>query len=127
MNHPKPFRNRKPFSPDGKLAGRPKRFESPWKRAWRLAPERMRDHLNQMNKARSAKSEETAELVKALFDMLPVEPMQPYVFRDNIQKLWKECYSEEKTKQESWNLVRLAMRKGFIGKLENGLIFPRKG
>jgi len=45
--------------------------------------------------------------------------------RETFRQLWKETYDEDKTSKESWNLLRLAMRHGKIGKTENGLIYPR--
>lgn len=79
-----------------------------------------------MNQAKVKKSEETAELVQAILNMLPDEPVQPYKLRDLFQETWNESYGEEKTKKEAWNLLRIAMRHGKIGKMENGLIYPRK-
>jgi hypothetical protein len=122
MSHPRPFRTR--FF--RKKSGKPPKAESPWKRAWRLAPERMREHLTQMNEARSKQSEQRGELVQALLNMMSVEPVQPYVMRNNLKSLWKECYNEDKTDKESWNLIRMAMRKGMIGRTDNNLIYPRK-
>lgn len=86
----------------------------------------MREHINHMNQAKVKKSEETAELVQAILNMLPDEPVQPYKLRDLFQETWNESYGEEKTKKEAWNLLRIAMRHGKIGKMENGLIYPRK-
>jgi len=87
----------------------------------------MKEHLNQINQAKVAKSEETAELVQAILNMLDTEPVAPYKLRDAFQQTWNESYGEQKNKKEAWNLLRLAMRHGKIGKTENGLIYPRQG
>lgn len=122
MSHPFPFNRRR----KSKRSNPIKRTETPWARAWRISPERMREHINHMNQAKVKKSEETAELVQAILNMLPDEPVQPYKLRDLFQETWNESYGEEKTKKEAWNLLRIAMRHGKIGKMENGLIYPRK-
>lgn len=122
MSHPFPFNRRRKRSTKPAI----KRTETPWARAWRISPERMREHINHMNQAKVKKSEETAELVQAILNMLPDEPVQPYKLRDLFQETWNESYGEEKTKKEAWNLLRIAMRHGKIGKMENGLIYPRK-
>ena len=85
----------------------------------------MKEHLQQMNQAKVAKSEQTAELVQAVLNMISTDPVAPYKMRETFRQLWKETYDEDKTSKESWNLLRLAMRHGKIGKTENGLIYPR--
>jgi len=121
MSQPFPFRRRK-----SKKSNPIQRTETPWARAWRTAPQRMKEHLDQMNQAKVAKSEETAELVQAILNMLDTEPVAPYKLRDAFHQTWNESYGEQKSKKEAWNLLRLAMRHGKIGKTENGLIYPRK-
>lgn len=121
MSQPFPFRRQK--SNKSKLI---QRTETPWAKAWRTAPQRMKEHLDQMNQAKVAKSEETAELVQAILNMLDTEPVAPYKLRNAFQQTWNESYGEQKSKKEAWNLLRLAMRHGKIGKTENGLIYPRK-
>jgi len=123
MSHPFPFRS-------GKRNNRSQpihRKETPWERAWRLSPERMREHVNKLTEARVKKSEETAALVQVVLNLIPADPVAPYKLRDTFRQLWKETYDEDKTNQEAWNLLRLAMRHGKIGKTENGLIYPRHG
>lgn len=109
MTFPRPFRRR----------------PSPWQIAWRRSPERMREHLNRLNGARTAKSDERAALVQAVFNLLPTDPMPPYELRDRLLTEWSRCYDEAIDKKAAWNLVRLGMRKGMVGRDENGLIYPR--
>ena len=123
MSQPFPFRRRKKSKKFNPI----KRTETPWARAWRTSPQRMKEHLNQINQAKVAKSEETAELVQAILNMLDTNPVAPYKLRDAFQQTWNESYGEQKSKKEAWNLLRLAMRHGKIGKTENGLIYPRQG
>lgn len=118
MSHPFPFRRRKTKPVNRK--------ETPWEKAWRISPERMREHLTRMNDARTKKAEQNAELIQAILNMLPDEPCQPYQLRDLFKQTWNESYGEEKTTKEAWNLLRVAMRHGKIGRTENGLIYPRK-
>ena len=118
MSQPFPFRRRKKSNPI-------QRTETPWAKAWRLSPERMREHINHMNQAKVKKSEQTAELVQAILNMIPVNPVAPYKLRDTFRQLWKETYDEDKSSKEAWNLLRIAMRYGKIGRTENGLIYPR--
>jgi type I site-specific restriction endonuclease len=121
MSYPFPFRQQ----PDHNKHPKKKRRESPWQRAWRHSPERMREHITNLNNARVRRSEQTAELVQAVLNMLPIEPVPPYKLRDDFCKAWNECYSENKTTKEAWNLLRLAMRHGMIGRTEKNLIYPR--
>lgn len=82
-----------------------------------------------MNDARTKKAEQNAELIQAILNALSevvTEPIAPYKLRDLFQETWNESYGEEKTKKEAWNLLRIAMRNGMIGRTENGLIYPRK-
>lgn len=121
MSHPFPFRRRKTKPVNRK--------ETPWEKAWRISPERMREHLTRMNDARTKKAEQNAELIQAILNALSevvTEPIPPYKLRDLFQETWNESYGEEKTKREAWNLLRIAMRNGMIGRTENGLIYPRK-
>jgi hypothetical protein len=120
MSHPFPFRRGK-----SKRSKPTIRKETPWARAWRISPERMREHINHMNQAKVKKSEQTAELVQAILNMMPIDPVAPYKLRDTFRQLWKETYDEEKSSKEAWNLLRIAMRYGKIGRTENGLIYPR--
>lgn len=83
-----------------------------------------------MNDARTKKAEQNAELIQAILNALSevvTEPIPPYKLRDLFQETWNESYGEDKTKREAWNLLRIAMRNGMIGRTENGLIYPRKG
>jgi len=121
MSQPFPFRRRK-----SKKSKPIQRTETPWARAWRTAPQRMKEHLDQMNQARLAKSEHMAALVQKILNMLSDDPVAPYVLREEFKQSWNESYGEERTSKEAWNLLRLAMRHGKIGRTENGLIYPRK-
>jgi hypothetical protein len=121
MSQPFPFRRRRKSKKSNPI----QRTETPWARAWRTSPQRMKEHLQQMNQAKVAKSEQTAELVQAILNMISTDPVAPYKMRETFRQLWKETYDEDKTSKESWNLLRLAMRHGKIGKTENGLIYPR--
>lgn len=122
MSQPFPFRRGRKSKKSNPI----QRTETPWAKAWRISPERMREHINHMNQAKVAKSEQTAELVQAILNMLPDDPVAPYKLRDLFRQTWNESYGEEKSSKEAWNLLRLAMRHGKIGKTENGLIYPRK-
>jgi hypothetical protein len=68
-----------PFRPFRRRAGQAitRRPESPWARAWRLSPERMREHISRLNEARTAKSEEAAQLVQAVLNLIPTEVTAP--------------------------------------------------
>lgn len=121
MSQPfRPFnRHRKPITP---------RKESHWQRVWRMSPERMREHVAQLNVARSAKSEESAALVQAVINLIPADKgYQAHQLRDLFAGEWGRCYNEPLDKKAAWNKVRKAMRHGMLGRDENGLIYPRHG
>jgi hypothetical protein len=118
MSHPRPFRPRRSYSP---------KIESPWAKAWRQSPERMADHIKKLNVARLAKSDEKAQLVQAVFNLMPADPVFPYQLRDALAREWKLCYEEDVEPKAAWNLVRLAMRKGMVGRSDDGRIYPRHG
>jgi hypothetical protein len=100
-------------------------FETPWARAWRRSPERMREHVTRMTEARTAKAEERASLIQALFDMMPSEPMRPYVLRDRLVELWSTAYGEELTLAKAWLEIRCAIRQGLVGRTDDGDYIPR--
>lgn len=122
MSHPFPFnRRRRPFAPR-------QRTESPWAKAWRTAPERMRQHIDQLNSARTAKSEEIAHLIQAVLNLIPTDQRyRAHELRDLLATEWGRCYDEPLTKKQAWNKLRKAMRHGMIGRDDNGLIYPRHG
>lgn len=121
MSQPFPFRRRR-----NQIT--PRRPESPWARAWRLSPERMRDHVQMLNAARTAKSEESAQLVQAVLNLIPADRgYRAYEVRDLFAAEWGRCYGETLTKKEAWNKVRKAMRHGMLGRDDKGLIYPRHG
>lgn len=106
----------------------PRRPESPWARAWRLSPERMKQHISDLNSARTAKSEEAAQLVQAVLNLIPLDRgYRAHELRDLFASEWGRCYDETLTSKEAWNKVRKAMRHGMLGRDENGLIYPRHG
>lgn len=104
-----------------------RRRTTPWQEAWRRSPERMREHINRLNEARTAKSDEKAALVQAVFNLISPDPMPPYELRDRLAAEWLKCYEEDLDRKQSWNLVRLAMRKGMVGRTDDGMIYPRHG
>jgi len=119
-----------PFRPFRRRANAPitRRPESPWARAWRLSPERMRDHVEMLNAARTAKSEEAAQLVQAVLNLVPADRgYRAHELRDLFAAEWGRCYGETLTKKEAWNKVRKAMRHGMLGRDDKGLIYPRHG
>lgn len=123
MSHPFPFRRRRNSQPIV-----PRRPESPWARAWRLSPERMKQHVENLNAARTAKSEEAAQLVQAVLNLIPADRgYRAHELRDLFAGEWGRCYDEPLTKKEAWNKIRKAMRHGMLGRDENGLIYPRHG
>ena len=106
----------------------PRRPESPWARAWRLSPERMKQHISDLNSARTAKSEEAAQLVQAVLNLIPTDRgYRAHELRDLFASEWGRCYNETLTSKEAWNKVRKAMRHGMLGRDEKGLIYPRHG
>ena len=106
----------------------PRRPESPWARAWRLSPERMKQHISDLNSARTAKSEEAAQLVQAVLNLIPLDRgYRAHELRDLFASEWGRCYDETLTSKEAWNKIRKAMRHGMLGRDENGLIYPRHG
>lgn len=106
----------------------PRRPESPWARAWRLSPERMKQHISDLNSARTAKSEEAAQLVQAVLNLIPLDRgYRAHELRDLFASEWGRCYNETLTSKEAWNKVRKAMRHGMLARDENGLIYPRHG
>lgn len=122
MGNPFPFRRRRNHQP---VTRKP---ESPWARAWRLSPERMRDHVEMLNAARTAKSEEAAQLVQAVLNLLPPDQgYRAHELRDLFASEWGRCYDEMLTKKEAWNKIRKAMRHGMLARDDNGLIYPRQG
>ena len=119
---PFPFRRRR----RGPIT--PRKPESPWARAWRLSPERMKQHISDLNSARTAKSEEAAQLVQAVLNLIPTDKgYRAHELRDLFASEWGRCYDEPLTKKDAWNKVRKAMRHGMLGRDENGLIYPRHG
>ena len=119
-----------PFRPFRRRAGQPinRRPESPWARAWRLSPERMREHISRLNEARTAKSEESAQLVQAVLNLIPADRgYRAHEIRDLFAAEWGRCYDEPLTKKDAWNKIRKAMRHGMLARDDNGLIFPRHG
>ena len=122
MSQPFPFRRRRnqPITP--------RRPESPWARAWRLSPERMKEHVEMLNAARTAKSEEAAQLVQAVLNLVPADRgYRAHELRDLFAAEWGRCYGETLNKKEAWNKVRKAMRHGMLGRDDKGLIYPRHG
>ena len=106
----------------------PRRPESPWARAWRLSPERMKQHISDLNSARTAKSEEAAQLVQAVLNLIPLDRgYRAHELRDLFASEWGRCYNETLTSKEAWNKIRKAMRHGMLGRDEKGLIYPRHG
>ena len=106
----------------------PRRPESPWARAWRLSPERMKQHISDLNSARTAKSEEAAQLVQAVLNLIPSDRgYRAHELRDLFASEWGRCYDETLTSKQAWNKVRKAMRHGMLGRDEKGLIYPRHG
>ena len=106
----------------------PRRPESPWARAWRLSPERMKQHISDLNSARTAKSEEAAQLVQAVLNLIPLDQgYRAHELRDLFASEWGRCYNETLTSKEAWNKVRKAMRHGMLARDEKGLIYPRHG
>ena len=122
MSQPfRPFRRRGSPIPN-------RRPESPWARAWRLSPERMREHIGQLNEARTAKSDEAAQLVQAVINLIPSDRgYRAHELRDLFAAEWGRCYNEPLDKKAAWNKVRKAMRHGMLGRDEKGLIYPRHG
>jgi len=120
-----------PFRPFRRRTGQPpitRRPESPWARAWRLSPERMRQHIGQLNDARTAKSDEAAQLVQAVINLIPADKgYRAHELRDLFASEWGRCYDEPLTKKDAWNKIRKAMRHGMLGRDDNGLIYPRQG
>ena len=119
-----------PFRPFRRRAGQAitRRPESPWARAWRLSPERMREHIIRLNEARTAKSEEAAQLVQAVLNLIPSDRgYRAHEIRDLFAAEWGRCYDEPLTKKDAWNKIRKAMRHGMLARDDNGLIFPRHG
>ena len=105
-----------------------RKVESPWARAWRLSPERMREHIGQLNEARTAKSDEAAQLVQAVINLIPTDRgYRAHELRDLFATEWGRCYDEPLDKKAAWNKVRKAMRHGMLGRDEKGLIYPRHG
>lgn len=102
-----------------------KTTETPWARAWRRSPERMREHITRLTEARASKAEERALLVQALFDMMPSEPMRPYILRDRLVELWAQSYGEELSLKAAWLEIRCAMRQGLVGRTDDGDYIPR--
>ena len=86
---------------------------------------RTRTPPEQLRLTETAVAWDRLELVQAILNMISTDPVAPYKMRETFRQLWKETYDEDKTSKESWNLLRLAMRHGKIGKTENGLIYPR--
>lgn len=106
----------------------PRRPESPWARAWRLSPERMKQHISDLNAARTAKSEEAAQLVQAVLNLIPADRgYRAHEIRDLFAAEWGRCYDEPLTKKDAWNKIRKAMRHGMLGRDDKGLIYPRHG
>lgn len=99
--------------------------ETPWARAWRRSPERMREHVTRMVEARTAKAGERAALVQALFDMMPSEPVRPFELRDRLVELWETAYGEKLTRRQGWLEVRCAMRQGMVAQTDDGDYIPR--
>ena len=122
MSQPFPFHRRRPRN----FPIAPRRPESPWSRAWRLSPERMREHVEMLNRARVAKSEEQAQLVQAVINLIPCDRgYRAYELRDLFASEWGRCYDEPLDKKAAWNKVRKAMRHGMLGRDDKGLIYPR--
>ena len=103
-----------------------RRTESHWTRIWRVCPERMREHVEMLNRARTAKSEEQAQLVQAVINLIPSDRgYRAFELRDLFASEWGRCYDEPLGKKEAWNKVRKAMRHGMLGRDDKGLIYPR--
>lgn len=75
--------------------------------------------------ARTAKAEERASLVQALFDMMPEEPVRPFLLRDRLVELWETAYGEKLTRRQGWLEVRCAMRHGMVAQTDDGDYIPR--
>jgi hypothetical protein len=88
----------------------------------------MRQHIDQLNSARTAKSEEMAHLIQAVLNLIPTDQRyRAHELRDLLATEWGRCYDEPLTKKQAWNKLRKAMRHGMIGRDDNGLIYPRHG
>lgn len=86
----------------------------------------MRQHIGDLNAARTAKTDERVALVQALFDLMPDTPVLPCVMRDRLAELWAECYGELLDRKQAWNHLRSARRRGKVAQTDEGLYYPRK-
>lgn len=87
----------------------------------------MRAHVEALTKLRQAKAEERGQLIQSIFNMIPQTPVQPFVLRDTLSKVWLECYAEPLDKKQSWAVIKAASRRGMVGRTDDGMIYPRHG
>jgi hypothetical protein len=86
----------------------------------------MKEHVEMLNAARTAKSEEAAQLVQAVLNLIPSDRgYRAHELRDLFASEWGRCYGETLNKKQAWNKVRKAMRHGMLGRDDKGLIYPR--
>ena len=94
----------------------------------KLTKKQVMDLVKIKMKDMNAKSEEAAQLVQAVLNLIPTEPgYRAHEIRDLFASEWGRCYDEPLTKKDAWNKIRKAMRHGMLGRDENGLIYPRHG
>ena len=105
------------------MSNRNHRKTNHWRQMWQRYPERMRNHVDALNRLMAARAEHRENQVRPLIAMLPSGPLQSWEIRDHLAEAWSEVFNEQLTNRQAWLHVRFAMRRGLIRRDENGY-FP---
>lgn len=96
-----------------------------WKKRWDANPEALAEHLQMLNEARKAKSEQRVVEVKAVLALIDPNPMMRSRMELAIMDTWCAVYGERIDRAKAVATIRFGIRKGLIGKTDSGFHFTQ--
>lgn len=91
-----------------------------WNEIRKRHPERMANHLENLNRANRDGAVAREMRLKALFGVMAKGPFPSWGLRDELSQAWEDVYGVELKSKEAWLEVRFGIRRGVFKLLPDG-------
>lgn len=91
-----------------------------WREIRKRHPERMANHLENLNRVNREGAAAREKRLKAIFGVMPLGPFPSFQLRDELSQAWEDVYGIELKSKEAWLEVRFGIRRGVFKLMEDG-------
>lgn len=91
-----------------------------WNEIRKRHPERMANHLENLNRVNREGAKAREMRLKALFGVMALGPFPSWGLRDELAQAWEDVYGVELKSKEAWLEVRFGIRRGLFKLMTDG-------